>query len=238
MRLGQTVFWLVGSASEPAWEEYKAEGTEHRAQSTEHRAQSTEHRAQSTEHRAQSTEHRAQSTEQTNSLRSQVEFVLCFVPSGFCSLLSALCSLYYSNRPQSPRPPVASPVTTCENSVTLPRCPEPTPNVPSPPETDPVLRHARREAIIIGLTWLAATIYCCVSSYLLGYDHPGHKLGKDDVKPILGVPMWVFWSVLVPWGVCAVFTFWFAGFYMADDDLGRDHTGELEGDIREGALNE
>jgi hypothetical protein len=112
------------------------------------------------------------------------------------------------------------------------------PDVPNPPKSDPVLVHARREAIIIGLTWLAATIYCCVSSYLLGYDHPGHKLGKNDVKPILGVPSWAFWSYLVPWAVCAVFTFWFAGFYMADDDLGRDHNDELEGDIREGGLDE
>jgi hypothetical protein len=110
--------------------------------------------------------------------------------------------------------------------------------VPSPPETDPVLRHARREAIIIGLTWLAATIYCCVYSYLHGYNHPGHVLGKADVNAILGVPSWAFWGYLVPWGVCAVFTFWFAGFFMADDDLGSDHTVELEGDIRGDALDE
>jgi hypothetical protein len=105
-------------------------------------------------------------------------------------------------------------------------------------DTDPVLKNSRREAIIIGLTWLAATTYCCAYSYLDGYIRPGHPLGPDDVRPIFGVPHWVFWGFLVPWLVCGVFTFWFAGFYMTDDDLGSDHTGELEGDIREGGLHE
>jgi hypothetical protein len=110
--------------------------------------------------------------------------------------------------------------------------------VPESPETDPVLRNARREAIIIGLVWLAATVYCCVFSYVFGYDRPGHPLGRNDVRPILGIPWWAFWGYLVPWGVCAVFTFWFAGWYVADDDLGSDHALELEGDIREGGLHE
>ena len=102
-------------------------------------------------------------------------------------------------------------------------------------EIDPVLKHSRREAIIIGLVWLAATTYCCAYSYWFGYDRPGRVLGLDDVRPVWGVPSWVFWGFLVPWLVCGLFTFWFAGFYMADDDLGSDHADELEGDIREGA---
>jgi hypothetical protein len=52
------------------------------------------------------------------------------------------------------------------------------------------------------------------------------------------MPSWFFWGVIVPWGVCALFTFWFAGFYMKDDDLGTDHAAELESDIREGGLDE
>ena len=83
-----------------------------------------------------------------------------------------------------------------------------------------------------------ATTYCCAYSYWFGYDRPGRVLGPGDVKPVFGVPSWAFWGFLVPWIVCGLFTFWFAGFYMADDDLGRDHTGELESDIREGGLVE
>lgn len=103
--------------------------------------------------------------------------------------------------------------------------------------TDPVLRNARREAWIIAAAWVAATAYSCVTCYLLGYLRPGRALGPDDVRPILGIPSWVVWGVLAPWLVCAVFTVWFAGFSMADDDLGKDHADELEADIREEGLD-
>jgi hypothetical protein len=105
-------------------------------------------------------------------------------------------------------------------------------------QTDPVLKHARREALIIGMVWLAATTYSCVSCYLLGYRREGHMLGVPDIHPVFGMPSWVFWGIIAPWGACALFTFWFAGFYMADDELGKDHTPELESDIRERGLHE
>jgi hypothetical protein len=110
--------------------------------------------------------------------------------------------------------------------------------VTAPNKTDPLLRHSRREAIIIAISWLAATVYCCTYSYLFGYIREGHPLSVGDVKPILGIPNWVFWGYFVPWGVCAVFNIWFAGFYVADDDLGRDHTVELESDIRAGGSDD
>ena len=76
---------------------------------------------------------------------------------------------------------------------------------PVPPEPDPVLKNARREAIIIGLVWLAATAYCCVYCYLFGYIRAGQPLGPQDVRPILGMPSWVFWGIMVPWArLCAV----------------------------------
>jgi hypothetical protein len=100
------------------------------------------------------------------------------------------------------------------------------------------LTNARREGLIIGAAWLACTVYSCAYSYVFGYIRPGRPLGPDDVQPILGMPSWFFWGVIVPWAACAVFTFWFAGWYMTDDDLGKDHTPELESDIREGGLHE
>ncbi len=105
-------------------------------------------------------------------------------------------------------------------------------------DTDPVVNNARREAVIIGLAWLASTVYSCGYCYLFGYIRTGRPLGPDDVHPVLGMPSWFFWGVIFPWGVCSVFTFWFAGWFMADDDLGTDHTPELEQDIREGGLHE
>ncbi|MFO0953976.1 MAG: hypothetical protein U0835_23030 [Isosphaeraceae bacterium] len=62
--------------------------------------------------------------------------------------------------------------------------------------------------------------------------------GAEEIRPVLGMPSWVFWGILAPWAACAVFSIGFAGFYMADDDLGEDHTPELEADIREGGLDE
>jgi hypothetical protein len=107
-----------------------------------------------------------------------------------------------------------------------------------PPDTDPVLKNARREAIIIGVVWFLAMFYCCAYCYAFGYIREGHPLGPRDVHPILGMPSWVFWGIMAPWAACGAFTAWFAGFFMADDDLGTDHTPELETDIREGGARE
>jgi hypothetical protein len=38
---------------------------------------------------------------------------------------------------------------------------------------------------------------------------------------------------MLPWVACSLFTLWFAGSYMADDDLGADRFDELDQDIRE-----
>lgn len=100
---------------------------------------------------------------------------------------------------------------------------------------DVVLRHSRREALVVCVVWaLAATVTCGVS-YWLGYARPGLQPGAGDVRPIAGIPFWFFWGVLAPWAACAVFAWWFAGLFMKEDDLGKDHAAELETDIREGS---
>ena len=104
--------------------------------------------------------------------------------------------------------------------------------------TDPVLKHARREAFVIGLVWLISTVYSCSYCYTFGYIRPNRPLGVEDIHPILGMPSWVFWGIMAPWACCALFTFGFAGFWMTDDDLGEDHSTELEQDVREGGLHE
>lgn len=100
---------------------------------------------------------------------------------------------------------------------------------------DPVLRHARREGIWIILAWTMATVASCLISYFLGYSTPERPLGPEDVRPILGMPAWFFWGVILPWLGSGVFIFWFAGRVMIDDDLGSDHSAELEQNIRDGA---
>ncbi len=90
-------------------------------------------------------------------------------------------------------------------------------------EEDKVLVNSRREAIWILGIWILATAYCCVFSYYFGYIRKDHELTGADVHPTLGMPWWFAWGVLVPWGVCGLFTFWFVIFRMAEDDLGKDH---------------
>ena len=87
-------------------------------------------------------------------------------------------------------------------------------------ETDPVLKNSRREAIIIGLAWLAATVYCCGYCYLFGYIRAGRPLGVEDVRPILGMPSWVFWGIMVPWARLRGVHVLVRRVLMADDDLG------------------
>jgi Protein of unknown function (DUF997) len=80
-----------------------------------------------------------------------------------------------------------------------------------------LLRHARREGLIIMLVWAAALIWSVGSGYVLGYNR-----ADQPIPLILGMPAWVFWSVVLPWGICLLFSVWFCFVYMADDDLGQD----------------
>jgi hypothetical protein len=80
-----------------------------------------------------------------------------------------------------------------------------------------LLRHARREGLLIMGVWAVALTWTVAYSYMLGYGRD-----PESVRLILGIPDWVFWSVVAPWGVCLLFTIWFCFGIMADDDLGRD----------------
>jgi hypothetical protein len=80
-----------------------------------------------------------------------------------------------------------------------------------------LLRHARREALLIMLVWAVALVWSVGSGYVLGYERRPEEIGV-----ILGIPDWVFWSVVLPWAICLAFSVWFCFAYMADDDLGQD----------------
>jgi hypothetical protein len=95
-----------------------------------------------------------------------------------------------------------------------------------------LLRHARREGLLIMAVWAAALVWSVGSGYFLGYTRqpPDVALSQPQhVALILGIPVWVFWSVVLPWGACLIFSAWFCFAYMADDDLGHDPE---EGDDR------
>ena len=80
---------------------------------------------------------------------------------------------------------------------------------------DPTFLHARREGLIIFAVWILALLWAVPYCYTKGYG-----LDVAALETIWGVPVWVFWGIVVPWMLANIFTFWFCLFYMADDDLG------------------
>jgi hypothetical protein len=87
----------------------------------------------------------------------------------------------------------------------------------TPGKEQQLLRNARREGRLIMVVWAAALIWSVAAGYILGYHRPPAQIGL-----IIGIPDWVFWAVVVPWGACIAFSVWFCFGYMADDDLGQD----------------
>jgi hypothetical protein len=92
--------------------------------------------------------------------------------------------------------------------------------MPRPPaprgKEQQLLRHARREALLIMIVWAIALAWSTGVGYVLGYDP--HR----EIRLILGMPDWVFWAVVLPWGLALLFSAWFCFAFMADDDLGQD----------------
>jgi hypothetical protein len=82
-------------------------------------------------------------------------------------------------------------------------------------EIDPVYLHGRREVVVVLIAWACCVIWCVSYCYTQGYNLDG-----ESISITLGVPTWIFWGVLIPWIVAAVFSFWFALCFMVDEDLG------------------
>ena len=93
--------------------------------------------------------------------------------------------------------------------------------MPQPParpgKEQQLLRHARREGLLIMAVWALALAWSVGVGYVLGY-----RRAADEIGLVLGMPDWVFWSVVLPWGLVLLFSVWFCFFFMADDDLGQD----------------
>lgn len=84
---------------------------------------------------------------------------------------------------------------------------------------DPLLRSGRREALVVMATWLAALCYTVMYSYKHGYGR-----AFEDLRFVLGLPDWVFWGVLLPWGICFLVSYLFSHVFMTDGDLGENRT--------------
>ncbi len=83
--------------------------------------------------------------------------------------------------------------------------------------TDPVVRTARREALIVFGIWITALIYSVTTCYRLGYNRP-----IGELKLVYGFPEWVFWGIVVPWVTCTVIAWVFGVLFIRDGELGEE----------------
>jgi hypothetical protein len=91
---------------------------------------------------------------------------------------------------------------------------------------DPVFLHSRREAAVILVAWVVFMVWVVGYSALNAYDV---EAGEGGIETVMGMPVWVFWGVAVPWLAANLFTLWFCFWFMADDPL-EDVPGEEFGE--------
>ncbi len=90
-------------------------------------------------------------------------------------------------------------------------------------EEDPLVGSARREMVVVLVFAVVFALWSVGFCAAFGYDKPADGA---TIRLVMGMPWWVFWGVIVPWGVASLFTFWFAIFFMKDHDLSRDVQGD------------
>lgn len=83
--------------------------------------------------------------------------------------------------------------------------------------TDPLVRTALREAMIVTLIWLAAAAWSVSVCFRMGYNRD-----ISTLKLVFGFPDWVFWGIVLPWTVCTGLSIVFGLVFVRDGDLGRD----------------
>lgn len=83
-------------------------------------------------------------------------------------------------------------------------------------EVDPQFLQARREMFVVLGLFVASFVWTMVVSYLLGYRTPSPE---EAIEPsvIWGIPVWVFWGILVPWMAIDIVAIWFCFYYMRDE---------------------
>ena len=90
----------------------------------------------------------------------------------------------------------------------------------NPPREDPVVKAARREAAIALGMWLVALVYTITYCYLKGYGR-----SVESLSFVLWFPDWVFWGIVVPWGICILLSTVFAFRVMGGESLGDEIDG-------------
>jgi hypothetical protein len=109
------------------------------------------------------------------------------------------------------------------------------PGEPHPNPQVVLLRHARREALIVLAVWALFLAWVVGYSYLRGYIDVAEGSGArpaPEVETTAGLPQWVFYGIALPWLAATLFTIFFGWRLLRDDDLGPDRE-ELPGQARD-----
>ncbi len=88
-----------------------------------------------------------------------------------------------------------------------------------PNELPSLLANSRSELRWMLGFWAVLLVWVVGYCWLFGYGDAGKMEAGKTPSTFLGLPSWVVWGVFVPWFLAAVFTSWFAIYWIADDDL-------------------
>ncbi len=84
-------------------------------------------------------------------------------------------------------------------------------------QLDPVFRHSVREC------WLILCILAVCLLWTVGYSWcEGYRPPSEPLDMTLGIPSWVFWGVLAPWGLATILSVAFGLFWVVDEPLGEE----------------
>ena len=77
-------------------------------------------------------------------------------------------------------------------------------------------RQCAKEAKLCAAVFLIVLIHCTTVIVNMGYLPPAER----PLEPALfcGIPGWVVWGLFLPWCVMICVTWWFALFYLKDDE--------------------
>lgn len=98
------------------------------------------------------------------------------------------------------------------SAVKCPKCGEAFARTAPP---DALYRSAKRELIVSTSVWFTALVWSVGFSYRYGYH-----LKPGELTYVCGFPFWIFYGVVVPWGLCTVISGAIAFGFMQDADLG------------------
>ena len=81
-----------------------------------------------------------------------------------------------------------------------------------------------KEARFVAWTWLISLLVVGGVIGWLGYQPPSNR--PEVPMLVWGMPAWVFWGLLVPWLLLIGVAWWFAVYFLKDDEPCEEMVGE------------